>query len=58
MHTYTQTHSNKNHPDQIVLALHIKESAFRRAGANVGTFGYKQTARYKIVSPNTGLRVR
>lgn len=52
------TRRRRDSPSQIVLALEIKESAFRRGGPNVGTFGHRQAAKYKIVSPNTGFRVR
>lgn len=47
----------KESPSHIVLALEIKDSAFTR-GPNVGTVRHRLAAKYKIVSPNTGYRVR
>ncbi len=47
----------KDSPEHIVLALHLKESAFKK-GATVGSVGYRMEARYRLVSSNTGYRVR
>lgn len=51
------TRRRKDSPSHIVLALQIKDSAFG-AGASVGTVRHRMTTKYKIVSPNTGYRVR